>query len=82
MGIPPTITNAVQTTQTWLNELCENGELADTSEAVAVLRCVLHQLRDRLTLEEAVDLSTTPFDRPRDVFRGVETQQGPRQSAY
>ena len=57
MGIPPTITNAVQTTQTWLNELCENGELADTSEAVAVLRCVLHQLRDRLTLEQAVDLS-------------------------
>jgi uncharacterized protein (DUF2267 family) len=57
MGIPTTITNAVQTTQTWLNELCDNGELADPSEAVAVLRSVLHQLRDRLTVEEAVDLS-------------------------
>ena len=57
MGIPATIANAVQTTQTWLNELCENGELADTSEAVAVLRSVLHQLRDHLTLKEAVDLS-------------------------
>ena len=48
MGIPATIANAVQTTQTWLNELCDNGELADTSEAVAVLRSVLHQLRDHL----------------------------------
>jgi uncharacterized protein (DUF2267 family) len=28
----------------------------DTSEALTVLRVVLHQLRDRLTLEEAVDL--------------------------
>jgi uncharacterized protein (DUF2267 family) len=57
MSLPPTISHAVQTTQTWLNELCERGDLADNSEAVAVLRCVLHQLRDRLTLEEAVDLS-------------------------
>jgi uncharacterized protein (DUF2267 family) len=57
MGIPTTIANAVQTTQTWLNELCLNGDLADSNEAVAVLRCVLHQLRDRLTVEEAVDLS-------------------------
>ena len=82
MGIPPTITHAVQTTQTWLNELCENGELADTSEAVAVLRCVLHQLCDRLTLENSRLKCTTPFDCTRDVFRGVETPQGPRQSAY
>ena len=57
MSIPATIANAVQTTQQWLNELCENGDLSDTSEAVAVLRSVLHQLRDRLTLKEAVDLS-------------------------
>ena len=58
MGIPATIANAVYTTQSWLNELCENGELADTSEAVVVLRSVLHQLRARhLTLKEAVYLS-------------------------
>ena len=57
MALPPTISHAVQTTQIWLNELCERGDLADPSEAVAVLRCVLHQLRDRITLEEAVDLS-------------------------
>ena len=57
MSIPATIANAVQTTQQWLNELCANGDLSDTGEAVAVLRSVLHQLRDRLSLEEAVDLS-------------------------
>ena len=57
MSIPATIANAVQTTQQWLNELCANGDLSDTGEAVAILRSVLHQLRDRLSLEEAVDLS-------------------------
>ena len=38
MSIPATIANAVQTTQQWLNELCETGDLSDTGEAVAVLR--------------------------------------------
>lgn len=57
MSLPPTIAHAVQTTQTWLNELCERGDFADNAEAVSALRCVLHQLRDRLTLEEAVNLS-------------------------
>ncbi len=57
MSIPPTVANAVQSTQIWLNELCEKGELADTSEAIAVLRSVLQELRDRLSLEEVVDLS-------------------------
>ena len=32
------------------------GELADEAAAYSVLRSVLHQLRDRLTLEEGVDL--------------------------
>ena len=82
MGIPATIANAVQTTQTWLNELCDNGELADTSEAVAVLRSVLHQLRDHLTLKEAVDLSAAAHDRPRNVFRGMATEKGSRQCAH
>lgn len=57
MTLSPTISHAIQTTQTWLNELVERGDLADTSEAVSVFRCVLHQLRDRLTVQEAVDLS-------------------------
>lgn len=56
MTIPARVSHAVQTLQEWLKELCDKGELADTTAAYGVLRSVLHQLRDRLTLEEAVDL--------------------------
>jgi uncharacterized protein (DUF2267 family) len=42
--------------QEWLKELQDKGELADEAAAYAVLRAVLHQLRDRLTLEEGMDL--------------------------
>jgi uncharacterized protein (DUF2267 family) len=53
--IPPSIAHAVQKTQEWLKELSDNGDLADSQEALAVLRAVLHHLRDRLTMDEAVD---------------------------
>src|SRR5690606_2616530 len=56
MTVPSPIAHAVQQTQEWLKELRDNGGLASESEAYAVLRAVLHQLRDRLTLAEAVDL--------------------------
>ncbi len=56
MTIPPTIAHAVQQLQEWLKELRDNGGLADEAEAYSVLRAVLHQLRDRLTLAEAVNL--------------------------
>src|SRR5690606_32614076 len=56
MTVPTTIAHAVQQTQEWLKELRDNGGLASEAEAYAVLRAVLHQLRDRLTLAEAVDL--------------------------
>jgi uncharacterized protein (DUF2267 family) len=57
MTIPASIAHSVQQTQEWLKELCDYGDLAKTDEALAVLRAVLHQLRDRLTIEEAVDLA-------------------------
>jgi len=57
MTIPTAIAHSVQQTQEWLKELCDYGDLAETHEALAILRAVLHQLRDRLTLEEAVDLA-------------------------
>ena len=57
MTLPATLSHAVQQTQGWLKELRDNGELADESAALSVLRAVLHQLRDRLTPQEAVDLS-------------------------
>jgi uncharacterized protein (DUF2267 family) len=56
MSVPATISHAVQQMQVWLKSLCDSGGYADEAEALAVLRAVLHQLRDRLTPEEAVDL--------------------------
>lgn len=57
MSIPAPVSHAVQVLQEWLKELRDKGELADEAAAYSVLRSVLHQLRDRLTAEEAVDLS-------------------------
>jgi uncharacterized protein (DUF2267 family) len=57
MTLPATLSHAVQQTQGWLKELRDNGDLADESAAYSVLRAVLHQLRDRLTRDEAVDLA-------------------------
>jgi uncharacterized protein (DUF2267 family) len=56
MSIPPTVSHAVQTLQEWLKELREESDLADEAAAYSVLRVVLHHLRDRLTVDEAVDL--------------------------
>ena len=56
MTVPAPVSHAVQVLQEWLKELRDKGELADEAAAYSVLRSVLHQLRDRLTLEEAVDL--------------------------
>lgn len=53
----PNLNSSVQTTQIWLHELVERGELSDEPQAWSVLRAVLHTLRDRLTVEEAVDLA-------------------------
>ncbi|MCP4781594.1 MAG: DUF2267 domain-containing protein [Hyphomicrobium sp.] len=56
MTIPASIAHTVQQTQEWLKELRDNADLADEAEALSVLRSVLHQLRDRLTPEEAIEL--------------------------
>jgi uncharacterized protein (DUF2267 family) len=57
MSIPASISHSVQQTQEWLKALCEAGGYSGETEALAVLRAVLHQLRDRLTPQEAVDLA-------------------------
>jgi uncharacterized protein (DUF2267 family) len=56
MTVPPAIAHGVQQMQQWLKELRDNSDLIDEVEALSVLRNVLHQLRDRLTPEEAVEL--------------------------
>jgi uncharacterized protein (DUF2267 family) len=57
MTLPATLSHAVQQTQVWLKELRDNGDLADEAAAYSVLRAVLHQLRDRLTPDEAVNFA-------------------------
>ena len=56
MSVPATVGHAVQQRQSWLKTLCDSRGYAGETEALAVLRAVLHQLRDRLTLQEAVNL--------------------------
>jgi len=56
MAMSAPVAHAVETMQLWLKELRDKAELANEESAHAVLRVVLHQLRDRLTLDEAVDL--------------------------
>lgn len=51
MTIPASISHSVQQTQEWLKALCEAGGYCGESEALAVLRAVLHQLCDRLMPE-------------------------------
>ena len=56
MTVPPAIADGVQQIQEWLKELRDNAGLSDEAEALSVLRNVLHQLRDRLTPDEAIEL--------------------------
>jgi len=56
MTVPAPVAHAVQQCQEWLKEVRDNADLADEAEAWSVLRVVLHELRDRLSVEEAADL--------------------------
>lgn len=56
MTVATSIAHTLQQTQEWLKELRDNADLDDEDAALALLRAVLHQLRDRLTPEEAVGL--------------------------
>ncbi len=57
MSVPATIAHGVQQAQEWLKQLRDYGDLADEQTAYSVLRAVLHQLRDRLTHDEAANLA-------------------------
>lgn len=47
---------AVQTSNTWINQLLDELEWTDRHQAYKALRVVLHALRDRLPLQEVIDL--------------------------
>lgn len=56
MTMPVIFSHTVQQTMEWLDELRVLLGVGDERSAYAALRGVLHQLRDRLTVEEATDL--------------------------
>lgn len=79
MSTSAPVAHAVQTFETWLKELKEKAELADEAAAYSVLRTVLHQLRDRLTLEEVVDLGAQmPLVVRGLFFEGWQPHKAPR----
>lgn len=51
------LNQAVQDAQEWLKELAQNSAFENEEQAYTALRAVLHSLRDRLTVEEAVHFS-------------------------
>lgn len=57
MTIPASISHTLQQTQEWLKEVEDNAALANEAEALSVLRAVMHQLRDRLSIEETAQFS-------------------------
>lgn len=54
---PEVLTRSIQITDVWLKELMEDMRLETPSQAYAVLRPVLHALRDRLTVQQAAHLA-------------------------
>jgi uncharacterized protein (DUF2267 family) len=49
-----TLDRAFQTTRVWINELAKDLGWTDKQKVYTALRAVLHAIRDRVTLEEAV----------------------------
>jgi uncharacterized protein (DUF2267 family) len=54
---PRLFASTVAKTHKWIKEVNEQLQLEDPHKAYLILRGVLHVLRDRLTVNEAVDLS-------------------------
>ncbi|NUB07261.1 DUF2267 domain-containing protein [Azospirillum sp. Vi22] len=57
MDRPAAINRTIQEADIWLNELREDMQAASKDTAYASLRAVLHELRDRLTVDEAAQLA-------------------------
>lgn len=52
----PALDHTIQQTNVWLKKLASDHHFRDRHQAYSALRAVLHALRDRLTVEQAVHL--------------------------
>ena len=52
------IERSVELTNKWLDELTTQGDFHDRDQAYSAFRAVLHAVRDRLIVDEAVDLAS------------------------
>jgi uncharacterized protein (DUF2267 family) len=55
-SVPAMFNNTIQQTAKWLKSMMGEESITNERQAYAAMRAVLHQLRDRLPVEEAVDL--------------------------
>lgn len=55
-NIAAVFADTVHKAERWIDEVMTELETSDPQQAYSVLRAVLHTLRDRLTVDEAVDL--------------------------
>ncbi len=51
------LNHTLEETRQWLDELQQNGPFVNEQQAYSHLRAVLHAVRDRLTVEEAVHMA-------------------------
>jgi len=89
MTTVPAIDHAVQQAHEWVNELRDILGIPGERSAYAALRCVLHQLRDRMPVKEATDLGAqlptlirgvyyegwNPLDNPQPIHKAEEFVQ-------
>jgi uncharacterized protein (DUF2267 family) len=74
----PNIEKSVQKTYKWINDVQEDLEWENRHDALKALRETLHMLRDRLTVQEAVDLaSQLPLELKGIYFDGWRTTSKP-----
>lgn len=52
------LNNTFEKTEGWLRRLDEHAALESRAQAYSLLRAVLHAIRDRLTVDEAVDFAS------------------------
>lgn len=68
MPEPSVIERSVEKAHVWLDEVAEQLGTEDRREAYRVLRAYLHALRDRLTVDEAAQLSAQLPDLIRGIY--------------